>query len=475
MNLSNEETRQDKMAPKSPTLIKLNPNRPPTSPAEITPPAQKPGGEGQVLSVESAGRAVRMNPVDWATFPDQPTAGGAPPMTIPNLKHLLDAMGITARYNVVKKKPEITIPGHVGTDENSDNVSLTHVISLVAKCGLSTGQVSSFVAALADANAYNPVADWIDSQPWDGTDRLPEFYATLTETADYPRELKYILVRKWLLSGTAAALMPKGFRNRGVLTLQGSQGLGKTQWVASLVPEGSLRNSVVKLDHHLDAYNKDSIIGAAAHWICEIGELDSSMKRDVARIKGVLTRDSDKVRAPYARTESEYPRRTVFVATVNQSQFLVDDTGNSRFWTIPLTSINHEHKIDMQQLFAQLAVGFRAGEQWWLDADEEAQLEDQNKHHRTTSAIGDRLMSFLDIDRIGEAGLPAKTPTEVLIELGYTHPTNPQMKECAAFLREHCGPPKRINGQNRWRVPVKGEQASRFSEKVQEPDLKNYD
>jgi predicted P-loop ATPase len=395
-----------------------------------------------------------MDPLDWASFPDQASGGGAPPLTITNLKHLLDTAGVVVRYNVVKKRSEITIPSYQGTDENLDNVTLTHVISLVARSGLQTGQVANFVAALADANAYNPVADWIDSKRWDGTDRLPAFYNTLTEKDEYPDELKCTLMRKWLLSAVAAALLPKGFRNRGVLTLQGPQGIGKTQWVASLLPDAALRTSVVKLDHHLDAYNKDSILGAAAHWICEIGELESSFKKDVARIKGVLTRDSDKVRAPYARAESEFPRRTVFVATVNSPTFLVDETGNSRWWAIPVVNINYAHGIDMQQLFAQLACDYRDGQEWWLDVKEEELLEEQNRLHRTPSAIGERLMSFLDMHRKHEAGLPAKTPTELLIDLGYAHPTNPQCKECAAFLREHLGEPKRIQGQNKWRVPV---------------------
>lgn len=282
-------------------------------------------------------------------------------------------------------------------------------------------------------------------------------------------------MRKWLLSCTAAALLPRGFRNRGVLTLQGDQGVGKTQWVASLVPDGPLRNSVIKLDHHLDAYNKDSIIGATTHWICEIGELDSSLKKDVARIKGVLTRDYDKVRIPYAVNPSEFPRRTVFVATVNQSQFLVDDTGNSRFWTIPVTDIDFAHTIDTQQLFAQLAVDFREDAQWWLDPEEEALLEEQNRHHRTTSAIADRLMSLIDVGRSGEPELQARTATELLIELGYPYPTNPQMKECAAFLRERLGNSKRIQGQNKWRVALQNDQASRFGEKDLNPDSDKFD
>ena len=75
---------------------------------------------------------------------------------------------------------------------------------------------------------------------------------------------------------------------------------------------------------------------------------------DMARLKGVLTRDFDKVRRPYARAESEYQRRTVFFASVNKPNFLVDMTGNTRWWTIPVSKINYEHGIDMQQVFAQL-------------------------------------------------------------------------------------------------------------------------
>lgn len=417
---------------------------------------------------------VKMDPVDWAGFPDQPSGAGAPPMTITNLKHILDNAGVVCRYNLVKKKAEISIPGHKGTEENYDNVSLAQVISLVARCGLSTGQVQHFVTALADANAYNPVADWIGSKEWDGVDRLPEFYDTLTESEEYPRELKCTLMRKWLLSAVAAALKAKGFRCRGVLTLQGKQGLGKTQWVAALVPE-PLRSSVVKLDHHVDAYNKDSILAAAAHFICEIGELDSSLKKDIARIKGVLTRDSDKVRAPYARAEAEFPRRTVFVATVNQSNFLVDDTGNSRWWTIPVTAINYSHDIDMQQLFAQLACDYRDGAEWWLDADEEEILEAHNRHHRTTSAIGEQLLLHLDLDRRGAPGLQAKTSTEVLLEIGIAYPSNPQTKECAAFLREHLGDPKRIQGQNKWRVPLKGDPPSTGRAPPEKYDANKFD
>lgn len=177
--------------------------------------------------------------------------------------------------------------------------------------------------AIADGHAYNPVADWINSKPWDGVDRLPEIEATVHQQDHYPPILKTMLLRKWMRSAAAAAIRP-GYKGRGVLTFQGPQGIGKTSWVKALVPEPKLRDSVVKLDHHLDGSNKDSILGAVSNWVVEIGELDSSLKKDVARLKGLITADSDRVRRPYDRRESEYPRRTLFIATVNDTSFLVE-------------------------------------------------------------------------------------------------------------------------------------------------------
>ena len=316
---------------------------------------------------------------------------------------------------------------------------MTQIISLAALNGLPFGQVPAYVEALADRKLYNPVADWITSKQWDGKDRLPEIYATITEKEDYPSHLKTILIYKWLISAVAAVLKPTGFKARGVLTLQGPQGVGKTSWLRSLVPDEQLREMTVKLDHHMDGGNKDSIIGAVTHWLVEIGELDSSFKKDIARLKGFLTSDFDKVRRPYSRTDSEYPRRTVFFASVNQPEFLIDRTGNSRWWTIPVSKINYEHGIDMQQLFAQLAEDFHENTAWWLNEHEEALLDSCNSEHLSVSVIRESLMEIVDLELKGKDGNPAMTPKEVLEKLGYNNPTNSKSKECAQILRELFG------------------------------------
>ena len=394
-------------------------------------------------------------PIALENFPNKVRSRGNVPATIENIAYMLSFYGISVQYNVITKKLIANIPELISTVDNADNVAMTHIISLANLNQISASQVPDLVLAIADRHQINPVADWINSKMWDGVDRLPDFYNTLETEEHFPKRLKETLMFKWALSTVAAALKPRGFRCRGILTLQGPQSMGKTAWVSALVPDTVLREQVIKVDHPLDPSDKDSKLTALEHWIVELGELESSFKKDVDRLKGFITSDMDKIRRPYARANSEYPRKTVFVATVNDANFLVDPTGNTRFWTLPLASINYTHGIDMQQVFAQLAIHYHSGETWWLDREDEQELEVfNNSNHRTLNVVREMLMCELDLSLLdGKTKLEAYTAIEVLVRLEFEKPTNAQLKECRAALREILGESKRIRGINKWYVP----------------------
>jgi hypothetical protein len=370
--------------------------------------------------------------------------------TIPNIELMLTHYKITTYYDVIKKKVFINVPNVTGSPDNIDNTALTACISMAKLNELSVDQVPAYIYAIADTNQRNPVADWITATEWDGIDRLNDLFNTLQVRPDYPVTLRNTVVRRWLISAVAAALKPMGFKARGVLTLQGAQSIGKTSWLESLVPDLSLRNRIVKTDHLLDPSNKDSVMGAVSHWLVELGELDSTFKKDVARLKGFITADMDKLRRPYAAVDSEYQRRTVFFASVNDSKFLVDDTGNTRFWTLAVEAINFKHGIDMQQLWAQVVTLYEAGDQWWLTKEEESQLEALNKGHRVVTAVRDAIESHFDFGSTALQSYKSMSATDVLREIGYDKPTNPQCTEAGKALRELIGEP---NKKSRWKVP----------------------
>jgi putative DNA primase/helicase len=407
------------------------------------------------MPVSSCDSTDLSKPLPMDSFPHLQGSGEArkPKSTIENFRHLIDSYDVSLRYDVIKKMLQVRVPGMTGAVDNQLTSAVARIESLAILNGLSTTNCGKYLNLLADERQVNPIADWITVKPWDGQDRLSPFYDTLTEREGYPVALKRALMYRWLLSAVAAALTASGFHNRGVLTLQGPQGIGKTTWLLNLVNDPYLRENYVLAGHHLDPSLKDTILLAIQHWIVELGELDSSFKKDVARIKGVITNKADKVRRPYAPAASEYQRRTVFAASVNEEHFLVDPTGNSRWWVIPVTAIDYQHAINMQQLFAQLKVDFDAGEQWWLTREEDDLLHEQNKTHNAVNVIEEALLEALD-DTLPEDDWPALTATQVLQRLGYARPSNAQARDCGQVLRLHFGDPKKIRGIQKWRLPL---------------------
>jgi predicted P-loop ATPase len=118
---------------------------------------------------------------------------------------------------------------------------------------------------------------------------------------------------------------------------------------------------------------------------------------------------------------------------------LVDSTGNSRWWTIAVTYLDADHGIDMQQLYAQLAVAIDAGAEWWLTPEEETQLALVNAQHQAVSAVDELIRSRVDPACSDRTDNPYVTASGLLRLLGIDNPTNTQAKEAAATLRQLFG------------------------------------
>jgi len=108
-------------------------------------------------------------------------------------------------------------------------------------------------------------------------------------------------------------------------------------------------------------------------WIIELSEL-ASMSRartEYSHVKAFISRRTDRFRPPYGRRLIESPRQCVFVGTVNDSEYLQDETGGRRFWPVVCGQINLETlRRDRDQLWAEAVVRYRQGEHWWLETEE---------------------------------------------------------------------------------------------------------
>lgn len=396
-------------------------------------------------AIEAELKAVPVRTVERVDFPDL-SSKGRPLNTIENMQALMQAHGVGCRYNLVSKAVELTMPGWSGTADNRDNTSLAMLASAAARFSMPRESLVEYVKTIADRQAYSPVAEWIQSRPWDGVDRLPAFLETIE--AEDPA-LRDVLLRRWLISAVAAAMKPAGFWCKGVLTLQGEQNLGKTSWFRALVPQ-ELRHLILE-GMHLDAENRDHVMTAVSHWLVELGELEATLRRDIESLKAFISKTADRLRRPYDRTDSEYARRTVFFASVNSDRFLKDATGNTRFWVLRCKRINHAHGIDMQQLWAQVFEQlYRQGEQWHLTSAEESLLWAGNDQFREISPIEEMIPLRFDLNVKPQQ---EATATQVLLALGFDKPTRTQQIETGQALKSLGVKSRRKGGRTIYHLP----------------------
>ena len=387
------------------------------------------------------------SPVPAHEWPD-PGNDGKPLSTIENVSYMLSAYGVTVRYNMVRKIEEILIPGVESTQDNESKAGRAHITSLCGRNRLPLGPVSEYITAIADRNPYNPALTWIQSMPWDGRSRLEEFYDTVTVREGYDVALRNLLIRKWLISAVAAVAKPAGFWSKGVLVFQGAQSAGKTAWFRRLSPS---RLKLQKEGASINPEIKDTLITAVSHWLVELGELDATFRKsDIAMLKAFITQDCDKLRRPYARCDDDFPRRTVFFGSVNEAEFLVDDTGNSRWWVIPIERIDSTHTIDMQQVWAEVLTLFEAGEEWWLSRDQEQQLAGIHAMHQRPEPVRDLILGRLDIGAPPERWV---TAGDLLREMGIQRPTSTDCRVAATVLREYWGESRYHRGRKVFCVP----------------------
>ncbi len=357
-------------------------------------------------------------------------------VTIENWKALLEWEGVKLRYNLMGREVDFRASwfnGKYGQQDIKRNSDMAKLKSAGNRCGLGGGQdLAGFIVDIAGESSYHPVKDWIDRTEWDGVDRMEAFCNTLTTDKDaIDDRLKAILLTKWMLGAVMAVYADKPEAQHGVIVLQGAQGLGKTRWIKALCPI----DDAVKDGLKIDASKVDSIRQVTRHWITELGELDGTFKKsEIADLKAFLTQQSDSYRLPYFITMEDYPRRTAFIASVNESQYLIDDTGNRRFWTIPVTAINHTHDLNMQQVWAQVKAMYEAGGKWYLLDSELAQLNDHNRDYEASNPYQDAIGAGFFFDQV-ERYNNAMTAGQIAVHCGYLAPTKATSNHFAKALR----------------------------------------
>jgi len=408
-------------------------------------PQQQPATQGVAAPAPQQQHGDHHSPLLWTDDKLRPLRH------IDNLREICSRLGVVIRYNVIKKSEEIIIPGESYTMDNEANASLAWLTSECSLFKFPTDRITDFITYLAEGTQFNPVVAWVGSKPWDRQPRLQALCNTITAKGD--AAMKDTLIKRWMIAAVAAAYMPNGISAPGVLTLQGAQYLGKTQWFKTLVPA---ELDLIQEGMILKPDDKDSVKQCTSYWLVELGELDSTFRKsDIAQLKAFITKQVDVLRLAYARRESRFPRRTLFFGSVNPREFLHDSTGNRRFWTIECQHINHDHGLDMQQVWAEVYALWKSGEGYYLSAQEMDALNAHNTDFMAVDPVEERLLESLDWNTPTTLWRWVQAST-VLIECGIDRPTKSDTMIAGTLIRARNGDQcRRSNGQKLVLCPPK--------------------
>lgn len=315
-------------------------------------------------------------------------------------KLILKAIDISIRLNDMNGVVEVGGLPEKYTHDDAYNILATLVEDIANTMNFKRATekvVHNYLTVIANENHYHPVIELITKEKWDKKDRLENIYQVL----NLKDELNKSLIRKWALQ-TIALLFnseTKPISAEGVLVLQGKQGIGKTQFFRHL----ALNDKFFKGGATIDMGNKDCLISATRVWICELGEIDSTTKKEQSALKAFLTESTDRFRAPYARCESVKIRRTSFCGTVNPKEYLRDETGNRRYWTIPVEKIEIKKIFEYStewylQFWRQIFEEYNSNPKGYLlTADELEKLNKRNSSFESLCFGEDEFLSCFNI------------------------------------------------------------------------------
>lgn len=307
--------------------------------------------------------------------------------------------------DVVPKDKE---PESGDTLTDSDTAALTIWLESCWGVALKTSEVHEAIDISAKRKRINTVVDVLDRLVWDGHQRLETMlvkYFMADTNHDTPRYLSAI-GRAWMIATVARAYEP-GCKHDCALTMQGSQGCGKSQSIKTLaeaISPAAFREGLPPLSQAQEA--KRALCGT---WICELPELSFLDKVTTEAVKSFITESKDSFRHPWGKRFVNVKRATSFVGTTNQDTFVRDSTGARRWWIFKVKGkVDIEQlREDAPQLWAEAVTAYKAGEKWFLhDAvvlkDAEASQGRRIERSGWDDLINEKIIDQLVAGKLGE-------------------------------------------------------------------------
>jgi len=232
----------------------------------------------------------------------------------------------------------------------------------------------------------NSGKDEIISTRWDGYPRLDVWLAAVYGVR--PDAYHKAVGENWV-KGMVKRICEPGCKFDYVLVLEGAQGLKKSTSLETLAGSSRYVETVMSTD------SKDFFMQFLGKSIVEFSEGETLSRTETKRMKGIISTKIDRYRPPYGMRSTDVPRTCVFAMTINQSEYLKDETGNRRWLPVAVQSeadIGFLERNRLQMLAEAYHRVFILGESVWELP--KGDTEDAQEARREKSPNEDLIVSW---------------------------------------------------------------------------------
>jgi predicted P-loop ATPase len=342
---------------------------------------------------------------------------------------LLRSQADEIRYNVFTQ--QIEIKGKV--IDGADRFYLK-----LAEMGYKVGKELAIdcLVQVANENLYNPVTEYLLHCEQHVEPAYIDGLATayLRPGDDGPSIYDEMLKRT--LIGAVARAFDPGYKHDTACVIMGDQGAYKSSFWGCL--GGPFYSDALG-----DISTKDDVMVLHRSWIMEWAELDHITNRKHAgQVKAFLSQAVDLLRVPYGKAVEAFPRRGIIVGTTNKTAgFLVDETGNRRFWVIPTTKTQVDQintamlLMERDAIWAAAVHAYRNGETNRLPLAMELAVQQENDAYMIESPWRSAILTYL-ADRRSVEVLTSEEILAKAIQKPMERQTKVDQMQVASILKE---------------------------------------